>query len=182
MGFAIALAAADMGAEVTLISGPVGLERPEGVRFLSVESTDQMHRAVKEEFPLCHCLVMAAAPADYRPTEEAVDKIKRSSEGHILSLEPTVDILKDIAGEKKNGQVVIGFALETDHGTENARCKLKQKSLDLILLNRVGPSTGFDHDTNQVTVIRPKGKPEVWPFQEKSAIALKLLDMIAGML
>ncbi len=182
MGFAVARAAVEMGAEVTLISGPVGLERPEGVRFLSVESTDQMHRAVKEEFAKCHCLVMAAAPADYRPSKEAVDKIKRSTEGHILSLEPTADILKDIACEKENGQVVIGFALETDHGTENARRKLKQKSLDLILLNRVGPSTGFDHDTNQVTLIRPEGEPEVWPLSDKSEIARNLLELIARML
>jgi phosphopantothenoylcysteine decarboxylase/phosphopantothenate--cysteine ligase len=141
-----------------------------------------MHRAVKEEFVKCHCLVMAAAPADYRPSELAAGKIKRSSGGYMLTLEPTVDILKDIAGMKRKGQVVVGFALETDDGLISARRKLKQKSLDLILLNRVGPSTGFDHDANQVTLIRPEGEPEVWPLQEKSAIALKLLDMIAGLL
>ncbi len=183
MGYALAEAAARLGAETTLISGPTSLPPPAGVKLVRFETTTQLHRAVKSAVKDADCLIMAAAPADYRPAKPAGFKIKKSADAMQLSLEPTTDILKDLAAPRtKRPSVVVGFALETDRPIENARRKLKEKKLDLIVLNTVGADTGFDSDTNQVTVLRPKRKPLTLPLAKKTEIAAKLLEMIASML
>ena len=125
---------------------------------------------------------MAAAPADFRPVKAADSKIKKEFAAFTLSLEPTVDILKDIADCKKDSLFTVGFALETDQPLENAHKKLKEKKLDMIVLNQVGTNTGFDSDTNQVTILRPGCEPIVWPTQEKMVIARKLLDILGKIL
>ena len=182
MGYALAAAAVGLGAETVLISGPTGLTPPEGVRFVQVETTADLHKAVKKEFSRADCLVMAAAPADYSPVEEAPQKIKKSRSHLKLALAPTVDVLKEVARDKKTGQVVVGFALETERGVENARKKLKEKQLDLIVLNNPKEEgAGFEHDTNIVTLIAPGKKPETWPKDTKVNIALKLLVITASM-
>ena len=183
MGYALAEAAARLGAETTLISGPTSLPPPAGVKLVGFETTAQLHRAVKSAVKDADCLIMAAAPADYRPVKPADSKIKKTADAMQLSLEPTIDILKDLAARRtKRPLLMVGFALETDRPIENARKKLKEKKLDLIVLNTVGADTGFDSDTNQVTVLRPKRKPLTLPLTKKSAIAERLLDLIAPML
>jgi len=178
MGYALAEAAFLMGAEVTLISGPTSLKPQPGVEFVSVESTDDLLNAVKTAFKRCHCLIMSAAPADYSPVKVARGKIKKKNESYNLELKPTPDILKELRAIKKKGQLTVGFALETDEGVANARKKLEEKGLDMIVLNQPGENTGFSVDTNQVTIIQPGQKPDSWPIMEKREIALKLLDLI----
>lgn len=182
MGFALAEAALSCGAEVTLISGPTALTPPPGAALVSIETTAQLHQAVLVAIATADCLIMAAAPADFRPVEVADSKIKKSAANLTLSLEPTIDILKDIAAHKNDSIVIVGFALETDQPLENARKKLSDKSLDMIVLNQVGAGTGFDSETNEVTVLRPGCEPIVLPLAKKSQIAVRLLDIIAGIL
>ncbi|MEE8576957.1 MAG: bifunctional phosphopantothenoylcysteine decarboxylase/phosphopantothenate--cysteine ligase CoaBC [candidate division Zixibacteria bacterium] len=183
MGFALARAAAEMGAETYLVSGPVDLAVPDGVEYKSVETTQQMLNAVKRKFGSCDCLIMAAAPADFAPSRASKEKIKKGQVPKHLDLKPTVDILLTLSKIKKNGQLLVGFALETENGVANAREKLKRKNLDLILLNNPNdPGAGFDHDTNQVTLIRPSRRPDVWPLMSKFDISSKLLDVIGRMM
>ena len=182
MGYALAIAAADLGAEVTLVTGPTSLPDPIGMTTISVETTEDMYRAVSGRFSRIDCLIMAAAPADYTPSNVLDQKIKKSGADSTLSLKPTIDILERL-GHRKKKQLLVGFALETENGVANARKKLKLKNLDLILLNSpCDPGSGFDHDTNQVTLIRPGRKPDQWPLQNKDALAGRLLDVIVAML
>ncbi len=183
MGYAIAEAAINMGAVTTLISGPSCLKPPEGVQVVPIETTDQLYRTVFEWFMGCDCLIMAAAPADFTVKNVASRKIKKSETTLALELTPTVDILKTVGQQKKPGQILVGFALETDNGIENARAKLIDKNLDLILLNNPREEgAGFDHDTNCVTLIRPDGDPEPWPLQPKTEIASSLLDYLVKLI
>ncbi len=180
MGYALAEAAAELGATVTLVSGPSRLSAPNGVDFVSVETTDQMYEAVSQRFSDIDCLIMAAAPADFAPSEAAVHKIKKQQAEMQLSLSPTVDILKAMGERKKDGQVLIGFALETDNAVANARKKLESKNLDMIVLNNpLDANSAFDHDTNKVTIILPEGEPEEWPLEDKAQVAFKLLEKIS---
>lgn len=181
MGYALAQAAADIGAEVTLIAGPTSLSAPSGVKFLSVETTQEMFNAVAVEFGACDCLIMAAAPADYRPVEAARSKLKKKTDDLSLSLTPTVDILKEMGKRKSKGQLLIGFALETENGLVNARVKLKAKNLDMIVLNSPSdPNSAFDHDTNKVTLIVQGRPPEALPLLPKHEVAVTLLDRIGA--
>ena len=172
MGYAIARAAREAGASVTLISGPTSLAAPAGVTTVSVETTQDMFDAVSRIFDKCDCLIMAAAPADYRPSRVATSKLKKKSDDLTLELSPTVDILKEMGKRKRAGQVLVGFALETDNGIENARTKLTAKNLDLIVLNSPSdPDSAFDHDTNKVTLIVPNKEPEELPLLQKHEVA-----------
>ena len=182
MGYALAKAAVELGAETTLISGPTNLAPPEGVTFIPFESTSQLHQAVVSEFKHADCLVMAAAPADFRPSDINSHKIKRQGNDLNLAMEPTVDILKAVSSKKRKGQYVVGFALETDNALDNARKKLREKNLDMIVLNTVGKDTGFNSDTNRITLIRPRRKAETWSLMDKSEIAIKLLEKIESLL
>ncbi|MBU8933388.1 MAG: bifunctional phosphopantothenoylcysteine decarboxylase/phosphopantothenate--cysteine ligase CoaBC [candidate division Zixibacteria bacterium] len=182
MGYALARQAQSLGAVVTLISGPTALAAPFGVKLVAVQSTADLQKVVGESFPECDCLIMAAAPADYRPVRVHSSKMKRQAGGQNLELVPTDDILSSVTGSKREEQVVVGFALETDNGVANARKKLKEKRLDLIVLNQPGPDSGFISDTNRVSVIGPGRKPISWPLAPKEEIALKLLELIGKML
>jgi phosphopantothenoylcysteine decarboxylase/phosphopantothenate--cysteine ligase len=180
MGYAIAESARSMGAEVILVSGPVSLSPPDGVTMVTVETTEQMHAAVKMHFARANLLIMAAAPADYRVAQPASGKLKKTEEMLALELSPTVDILRDLANYKREGQIVVGFALETENGVDNASRKLKEKNLDLIVLNSPNDhQAAFDFDTNRVTIIEPGKKPETWPLMTKNAVAEKLLNRLA---
>ncbi len=183
MGYAIAHAAVNLGADVTLVSGPTYLAKPNDVIFVSIETTSELRDVLKKRFAACDCLIMAAAPSDFTPEQVAGKKIKRTKEGISLALRPTVDILKELGGRKKKGQVVVGFALETDNGVANATRKLSEKHLDLILLNRAGePGAGFEHDTNRVTLIRPRKSPERWPLMSKDELAVRLMERVAELI
>lgn len=183
MGYAIAAAAFELGAETTLISGPTQEPKPEVSTFVQVETTEQMYKAVSSRFRRTDCLIMAAAPADFRPAKRAVQKMKKRDGATELILKPTVDILASLAKRKQNGQIMVGFALETEDGVKNAREKLRRKSLDIILLNDPSEEgAGFDHDTNRVTLISPGKKPREWPLLSKDEIAHKLLEFIRPLL
>jgi len=156
MGFAVAAAAATRGARVTLVSGPVSLRTPRNVRRIDVRTAREMAAAVTAEFPGADLLVMAAAVADFAPVSAAAHKIKREESaggGLVLHLAENPDILKAV-GAAKRRQVIVGFALETDNGEENARRKLAAKNLDMIVLNNpLEDGAAFGGDTNVVTII-----------------------------
>ena len=154
MGYAIAAAAAQRGAQVTLISGPTHLEPPRGVAFRPIESSAQLCQAVLEVGETADVVIQAAAPADFRPRAVAPQKIKKSGEGMCLELESTTDIAAELGRRKRPGQILVAFAAETNDVLENARQKLKRKNADLIVANDVSRSdAGFGVDTNVITLI-----------------------------
>ncbi len=178
MGIALAAAAARRGAEVTLIAANVALPPPAGVRRIDVETAGELARAAEEEFSAAHVLLMAAAPADFRPTASADEKLKR--QGSLdLHLEPTGDILASLSAKRVEGQTIVGFAAE--HGgdaVERARGKLQRKGADLIVLNDVSnPEIGFESESNAVTLITAAGETEV-AIDSKDAIAEAILGEI----
>ncbi len=182
MGFALAAAAAQRGAEVTLVAGPVSLRTPRSVLRIDVETATQMQEAVEGVFDSMDLVVMAAAVSDFRPQQVAAGKIKRASLGGGLTLELTEnpDILKAL-GERKRHQVLVGFALETDNGLEHARRKLELKHLDFIVLNNPAEEgAGFGTETNVVTIIAPGREPEALPLMTKFAVAGEILRRAAA--
>jgi len=181
MGIALAAAAAKRGAEVTLIAANVALPEPAGVHRVDVETAEQLAAAANTEFPDTHVLLMAAAPADFRPTTVADGKLQRQN-ALDLHLEPTEDILASLAATKTPGQTVIAFAAE--HGgeaTTRARAKLTRKGADLIVLNDVSdPTIGFESSDNAVTLIDEKTETFV-PVATKDAIAEAILDKVGAL-
>jgi phosphopantothenoylcysteine decarboxylase / phosphopantothenate---cysteine ligase len=178
MGYAVAEAAARRGAKVVLVSGPVSLEAPEGVERISVRTAEEMHRAVVSRFPKCSVAILAAAVSDYRPVEHHAQKMKRGKSSLTVQLEPTKDILADIA-KKKDDRLVVGFAAETEHVAENARKKLAAKGADLIVANDVtAEGAGFDVETNVVTLFARDGRDLALPRMTKTEAAQKILDEI----
>jgi len=177
MGYALARQAARLGAAVTLVSGARGLDTPPGVDAVAVTSCAEMHQAVLASFDDCDLLLMAAAPADYRPAEVSSSK-RRKGEGPLrLELVRTTDILAD-AGRRRKRQVLVGFAAETDDDFETrAREKLKRKDLDLIVANRVGPADrGFGAETNAGVIIDAAGGRFEVDLTTKDRMALAILE------
>ncbi|MBI3364413.1 MAG: bifunctional phosphopantothenoylcysteine decarboxylase/phosphopantothenate--cysteine ligase CoaBC [Ignavibacteriae bacterium] len=184
MGFAVANAAAQRGADVTLITGRVSLQTPRNVKRLDVESAEQMRHAVIKHAKGVDAIIMAAAVADYTPTRISPTKIKkegRNGSTFSLELKKTKDILKQI-GEQKNGAVVVGFALDTDNGLRNAQRKLREKKLDLIVLNNpLEQGAGFNTDTNIATLIPKRGKIVKLKKLSKFDVAHQILDRVSKM-
>jgi phosphopantothenoylcysteine decarboxylase/phosphopantothenate--cysteine ligase, prokaryotic len=184
MGFAIANAAAQRGAEVTLVSGPVTLGTPKNVSRVDVETAEQMHEAVTKRSKKWDAIIMSAAVADYAPKKPALNKIKKneSTEGFTLELRPTFDILRDL-GAKKNGTVLVGFALETRDELKNAKDKLRKKNLDFIVLNSTrDEGSAFGADTNVVTIVNKDGKTEKLSKMPKFDVAVEILNRVAKLL
>jgi phosphopantothenoylcysteine decarboxylase/phosphopantothenate--cysteine ligase len=176
----VAEVAAAAGHEVTLITGPTALCRPSGCRCVEVRSAAEMAAAVKREFPVCQVLVMAAAVADYRPCVVAAQKLKKTAARLTLGLERTEDILASVARLKRPGQVVVGFAAETQELLAHARAKLRRKSLDFIVANDVSRSDiGFGADRNEVTVISADAETAL-PLMTKVELAGHLLRIVTG--
>jgi phosphopantothenoylcysteine decarboxylase/phosphopantothenate--cysteine ligase len=177
MGYALAEAAAAMGAKVLLVSGPVQLQPPANVQLLPVISTEEMYEAVLSHASQCDIIISAAAPADFRPEKVATQKLKKQgAEPFHLQLEPTPDIIAAVAANKTSRQIVIGFAAETNDGLENARKKLTAKKLDAIVLNDVTqPGAGFETQTNQVTWVTAD-QNEQWPMMTKREVAERVLE------
>ncbi|HMI55402.1 MAG TPA: bifunctional phosphopantothenoylcysteine decarboxylase/phosphopantothenate--cysteine ligase CoaBC [Gemmatimonadaceae bacterium] len=179
MGVALALAAWRRGAEVTLIAGHVDIALPPELSTLKTENVDEMSRAVANKLPSTDVLVMAAAPADFRPAAQATEKIKKGRSTTTIELKPTEDILKSTIPRRKAKSVIVGFALETTDGIKNAREKLRSKELDLVVLNdATEPGAGFSVDTNRVTLIARSGKEEELELMSKTDLAEVLLDRI----
>lgn len=181
MGYALAQAAARRGASVILISGPVRLDPPQGVQFVPVRSTEEMHRAVAEHFSHATALIMAAAVADYRPAAPQTKKIKRGTGRLNLELESTPDILAD-AARGKGDRMIVGFAAETENVAAHARAKLESKQADLIVANDVtAEGAGFDHDTNVITLYFRDGSEKVFPRMPKIDAAQRILDALRAL-
>jgi phosphopantothenoylcysteine decarboxylase / phosphopantothenate---cysteine ligase len=182
MGYAIAAAARRHGAEVVLVSGPVALEVPPGVERISVVTADEMHRAVLEREAWATTIVMSAAVADYRAAKPAAQKIKKRDERLAIELERTVDILADLGRRPRRGRILVGFAAETESAIEQARKKVREKSLDLIVANDVSQQdAGFDVDHNRVWVIGANGEVEGWPLLTKDEVGERLMERLARM-
>jgi len=181
MGYALATAAARRGANVILISGPTRLDPPQGVQIVSVRNTEQMHRAVLDNFTRATSLIMAAAVADYRPVAPQTKKMKRGNGRLSLELEPTVDILSDVARGKAN-RVIVGFAAETENVAAQARAKLESKDADMIVANDVtAEGAGFDHDTNIITLYFRDGSEKAFERMPKIDAAHRILDQLRGL-
>jgi len=174
MGYAVAQAARQRGAEVFLVSGPTALKAPSGVRFVPVRSAAQMKDAVLQFYPSADIVVKAAAVADYRPVEAAPQKIKKNDNSLTLQLERTEDILA-ILGRQKKGQVLVGFAAETERLLDHAREKMARKNLDLLVANDVSAGV-FGSDRSTVHILEAGGVIETLTDRSKMEIAGKLLD------
>ena len=176
MGYALAAAALDRGARVTLVSGPVKLAPPVGVEFVPVRSAAEMFQAVLDRFAAATVIIKAAAVADYRPARPAARKIKKDASPLTLELEQTEDILTEL-GRRKGDRVLVGFAAETNDTVEHARQKLITKNADLIVANDVTqPGAGFDVDTNTITLVRADAPPLMLPRLTKAEAAERVLD------
>jgi phosphopantothenoylcysteine decarboxylase/phosphopantothenate--cysteine ligase len=178
MGYAIAEVAAKRGAEVTLVSGPTELESPGGVNVVSVQTAQEMQDAVMGSFPQADIVISAAAVADYRPARKVGQKLKKIDDVLQLELERTEDILRQL-GEMKGEKVLVGFAAETENLVENARRKLEEKNLDLIVANDVSDPGGvFGSDSNVVTLIPREGEISSWPRMSKREVADSILNYV----
>jgi phosphopantothenoylcysteine decarboxylase / phosphopantothenate---cysteine ligase len=183
MGFAIAAAAWRRGADVTVIAGPTTAQPPAGPALQRVESAEDMAAAVRTALPDADVLIMAAAVADFRPADPAADKPEKTGAAGPIRLEPTPDVLCTTRDARRDGAVVVGFALQTGDGRERAHSKLRDKALDMIVLNPADvPDAGFDVDTNRVVLIDAHGGEETLPLLSKDDVADALLDRIAPLL
>ena len=176
MGYAVARAAEEAGASVTLVSGPVALTPPARVRVIEVISAGQMHGSVLAEAASCDIFISAAAVADYRSHETVLHKMKKQDSGINLRLEKTPDILSEVAA-LANPPFTVGFAAETEHLADNAKQKLANKKLDMIAANRVGDGLGFDSDENALDVYWPGGSQSLG-IASKQKLAMQLMEII----
>ena len=183
MGFALAEECARRGAEVELVSGPVSLQiHHPSVHRTNVESAQEMFHAATERFTQADIAILCAAVADFTPTQVAGTKIKREGEELVLHLSPTHDIAQCLGKMKRDGQIMIGFALETNDEEAHAKDKLKRKNLDFIVMNSLqDKGAGFRHDTNKVTIIDAQGKTE-YPLKDKKEVAEDIVNRICTLL
>ncbi len=183
MGFALAEECAERGAEVVLIAGPVSLKTTHSnIRRIDVESAEQMYQAATTEFTDSDAAILCAAVADYRPKEQADNKIKRK-EGSNLTLEliPNKDIAASLGKAKKEGQTLIGFALETNNEEQNALDKIKKKNLDYIVLNSLNDNgAGFQHDTNKIAILNKNGLRTNFELKNKKEVAKDIINYTLG--
>ena len=183
MGHRIAEAAWARGAEVVLLTGPTALPAPVGVEVRRIETTADLEREVRAALPASDVLVMAAAPADYRPAEARDTKRPRQDGALSLSLEPTVDILGSTRDARRPGSLIVGFALETGDAEAKGAAKLARKGLDLLVANdALEPGAGFEHETNRVVILDREGRRQSVPLMDKRAVAEAILDAIEARL
>ncbi len=176
MGYAIAKAAMERGAEVTLVSGPVAIDPPMFVEVVNVRSAAEMADAVKAKAGECDIIIKSAAVADYRPKVVADEKIKKSDADASIELERTEDILSFLGANKKPGQLVVGFSMETENMLENSKAKLKKKNVDMIVANNLRTAgAGFGTNTNVVTLITAEDAKEL-PIMSKEDVANAIFD------
>ncbi len=182
MGYALALEAAERGARVTVVSGPVSIKADHpNITVIDVKSAQEMLNAADEQFPSCNVFIAAAAVADYRPSVFSDKKIKKNYGNKQVTIELTAnpDILATLSAKKQQGQVVVGFALETNNALENAKIKLESKKLDMIVMNTLeDQGAGFQSDLNKVTMILRDGEQKETPLLSKSMIALMIIQTI----
>jgi phosphopantothenoylcysteine decarboxylase / phosphopantothenate---cysteine ligase len=184
MGIALAMAAVDYGAEVELVIGPVSsLPCDKSVKVIPVTTAEEMAAECISRFRRCDIAILAAAVADYTPVRVADSKIKRTGDELILKLKPTQDIAAALGKQKKDSQVLAGFALETDNEIENATHKLRQKNFDIIVLNSLrDKGAGFGSDTNVITIIDRNNNIDKFELKSKDDAASDILDKIVSTL
>lgn len=185
MGFALAEACAKRGAEVTLVAGPVSLKAHHpAINRIDVESAEDMYQAAMAAFPDSDAAILCAAVADYRPENTSEQKIKRESKGEMtLHLVPNKDIAASLGAIKQEGQVMVGFALETNDEAAHAESKLKRKNLDFIVLNSLrDPGAGFRCDTNKITIIDNTGGVTSYPLKRKQEVATDIVNKLVTLL
>jgi len=175
MGFALAEAARDRGAAVTLVAGPTSIEPPAGLTCVTVATAAEMENALRAQVKRADVVLMAAAVADYRPVRAAAQKLKRGAGTLRLELVANPDILASLARERRPGQTFVGFALETSRGVSNARAKLRDKRLDLVVLNT--PRAGIGGETNQVTLVETRSARAL-PVLPKREVAERVLERV----
>jgi phosphopantothenoylcysteine decarboxylase/phosphopantothenate--cysteine ligase len=179
MGVAIAESAWRRGATVTLIAGPLEVGLPADILVTHVESAAEMGAAIERALPQSDVLIMAAAPADFRPRAISTEKIKRGNGTRSFDVEATADILISSKAQRRPGAVIVGFALETGAAVDSAQRKLVEKGLDLIVANdATEPGAGFSVDTNRVTLLEKDGRREDLPLLPKTAVADEILDRV----
>lgn len=179
MGYELARSAARRGADVVLVSGPTSLETPKDVRRINVVTAAEMHQAVKEHVD-ADIIIMVAAVADYAAADVSTSKIKKDGSNRSLGLKPTVDILASLGASKSPGQLLVGFALETDNLVANATEKLNRKNLDWIILNNPKEEgAGFGTGTNRVTLLSKEGKVVELPKMPKDEVAEAILELVS---
>jgi phosphopantothenoylcysteine decarboxylase / phosphopantothenate---cysteine ligase len=179
MGYEIAEAFRAMGAEVRLVSGPTHLPPPGDMKLSLVNSAQEMYQEVQKYFPESDITVLAAAVADYTPKFKEEKKIKKKDEAFALELVKTIDIAGELGKKKKSGQLIVGFALETDNEMENAKGKLLSKNLDLIVLNSLKDAgAGFAKDTNKITIIGKDNKIRNFELKSKKEVAQDIIQTI----
>ena len=177
MGYALAEAARERGADVVLVTGPTELPPPAGLATTHVETTEDMQRALSGLVGTADALIMSAAPADYRPKSREAKKRPRAAGPLTVELEATPDILGSL--KRRKGMVVVGFALETGNGLANARAKLQNKALDYVILNdATEPGAGFEVTTNRVTILGRNGTQVDLPLLPKRDVAERILDVV----
>ena len=182
MGFAIAEECARRGADVTLVSGPVSLSCSKQIRRINVESCEEMYNAATSEFDKCDAAILCAAVADFKPEHAADKKIKREKDDLVIRLSPTQDIAEEIGRRKRQGQILVGFALETDNEDANAKSKLAKKNLDFIVLNSTrNEGTTFRTDDNQIKIITGTDVKE-YGKKSKHDVACDIIDELSKLL
>ncbi len=184
MGIALADTAAEYGAEVDLVLGPVNrIPKNRSVKVINVISAESMASECVVRFPVCDIAILAAAVADYSPEKVEEKKIKRTGDEIILRLKPTPDIAETLGRMKKKSQILAGFALETHNETANATAKLVRKRLDLIIMNSMQDmGAGFGYDTNRITIIDRNNIINKFELKSKEEVARDILDKIVSML
>lgn len=179
MGYALAAVAAEIGCEVVLVSGPVNLSVPDNVRLIKVESAAEMAKAVHSEAPDADLVIMAAAVADFTPIKSCNHKIKKTSGKLTIELDVTEDILLTLGKNKPEGQVLVGFAAESENLLANAQDKMQRKNLDWIAANDISrKDSGFASDSNAVTLLSRDGKKIEIPMDSKKNIAKQIIEII----
>lgn len=179
MGYALAAVAVERGWEVVLVSGPVNLAAPDNVRLIKVESAAEMGKAIYAEAYDADLIIMAAAVADFAPQQSREHKIKKTSGNLIIELEPTEDILFTLGQNKPEGQVLVGFAAESEDLLVNARSKMQRKNLDWIAANDISKADGgFAADVNAVTLLSRHGEKIEIPLDSKKNVAQKIIEVL----
>jgi phosphopantothenoylcysteine decarboxylase / phosphopantothenate---cysteine ligase len=182
MGYTLARALSERGADVTLISGPTHLTAPAGVKTVSVTTADEMYTAVLERYDQNRLVIKTAAVSDFRPLKKDLQKVKKTEAALTLQLAVNRDILLEL-GRQKGNRILVGFAAETEDAVDNAHDKLLRKNLDLIIVNNLNePGAGFAVQTNRVSIIDCSGAVEELPLLEKEELAHRILDRVAGLL
>ena len=180
MGYALAEECAARGAEVTLVSGPVQIKaKHPNIKTISVTSAGEMFEAASGEFDSANITILCAAVADFRPETQADEKIKREKDDLVIRLKPTQDIAANLGARKRDDQILVGFALETNNEAENAQGKLQRKNLDFIVLNSLKDANAcFGYDTNKITIIEKNGAIKAFELKSKTEVAKDIIDNI----